>query len=159
MKQTNSQKFMIEKACLITCVVAAAFILFASIAATSYLLGPVSAQISPSVSTPDSSTSPQSSVLPKNLQSADLDSGFTVQDAVGSVENNATTNITQLATIAPIVEQPIIPASLAPASPESSDDSNDDDSGDDDSGDDDGDGGGGGSVAIAGGGEAFASAG
>ncbi|MGH9974463.1 MAG: hypothetical protein ACRD8Z_01310, partial [Nitrososphaeraceae archaeon] len=139
MKQTNSQKYMIEKACLITCVVAAAFILLASIAVTSYLLGPVSAQITPSVSTPDSSTISQSSVLPKNLQSADLEGGFTAQNTAGSVQNNATTNITQLATIAPIVEQPITPASLAPVSAESSGDSNDDDSGDDSNDDDSGD--------------------
>ena len=167
---------LIEKTCLMSCIMVAAFILFACLAITSYILGPVSAQITPSLtstSTPDSLTSPQSSVMPESLPSLDSEIRPVAQDTA-DLQNSTTTNITQLATISSTTtNQPIVPASLAPVSTESNvdsgdyddsgdgssgDDSNDDDNGDDDSGDD-GDGDGGDSVAIAGGGGAFASAG
>lgn len=105
--------------------------------------------------------------------------GFMAQNTTDPVQNTTATNITQLATVLPTVNQPIAPTSFAPVSEESDestsssnndddDDSNSDnngedddgggDSGDDDSGDDDsGDGNGGGRSASAGG--AFASAG
>jgi hypothetical protein len=179
------QRDMIEKTYMMSFVVAVSSVLLASLAVISYIPGPASAQIVPSTSMPDSSANPQSSVLPKSLQPAD--SGIESMPHLASVQNSTTTNITQLATVLPTVpDQPITPSSIVPIS-EDSDDSDDsrndsdennssddgdennsgsnDDSGDDDSGDDDsdnnddGDGDEGGSVAVAGGGGAFAFAG
>jgi hypothetical protein len=173
------QTYKIEKTCLMSFVVAVFSVLLASLAATSYIPGPASAQIVPSTSMPDSSANPQSSVLPKSLQPAD--SGIEFMPHPASVQNSTTTNITQLATVLPTVDQPITPSSIVPISEDSDDsddsrddgdennsgsnddngddDSGDDDSGDDDSGDDDRDGDEGGSVAVAGSGGAFAFAG
>lgn len=179
------QRDMIEKAYVMSFVVAVSSVLLASLAAISYIPGPASAQIVPSTSMPDSSANPQSSVLPKSLQPAD--SGVESMPHPASVQNSTTTNITQLATVLPTVNQPITPSSIVPISEDSddsddsrddgdennsgsNDDSSNDDSGNDDSGDDDsddddsdnnddGDGDEGGSVAVAGGGGAFAFAG
>lgn len=175
-----NHRYMIEKTHLTSFVVAVSSVLLASWAATSYIPGPASAQITPSTLTPDTSTSPPFSVLPKSLQSADTGIEFMPQSTASPVQNSTTTNITQLATIPPTVSQPITPSSL-PIS-ENSDDSNNSGDGDDennsnnndnddddradndgddddDSDDDDGGGNGDGSVAIAGGGGAFAFAG
>jgi hypothetical protein len=97
-------------------------------------------------------------VLPESLPSSDTGIEFVAQNMTDPVQNNTSANITQLETIPSIIDQPITPTSFTPVSKEfdNSDDSGDDDSGDDDSGDD---GDGGGSVAIAGDGGAFTSAG
>lgn len=144
-----------------------------------------SAQITPSAVAPmpsGSSTGPQSSVLPESLPSIDTGIEFVAQNITDPVQNNTATNITQLATIPPVIDQPITPTSFTPVSEESDDSSDsssnddddddnysssndDDDSGDgdssgddssgDDSGDEDGEDGG----AFASAGSAFASAG
>lgn len=145
LNQINFKRHKLEKLCLI-CFVATVSILLAAMAAISNTPSPASAQITPSSS---------------GQQSA----GSLAQDTVGLVQSNSTANITQLATVPPTVDQPIIPASSGPVNTESDDDSDDsgDDSGDDDSGDNDddddsgdNDGDGGGSVAVAGSGGAFA---
>jgi hypothetical protein len=75
------------------------------------------------------------------------------QDLANSIQNSTASNITQLATILPTIDQPITPTSFIPIS-EVTDDS--DDSSSDNADDDNGDGDGGGSSAFAGGGGAFA---
>src|SRR5918996_1724153 len=118
-------------------IAAAASVLLAYMIATSHLPGLASAQMTPSSSPmPDSSTSPQSSVLPESLQSLDSEIRPVAQDIGEPLQNNTTSNITQLATLPSIVNQPIIPASLTPVSAESNDDDSGDDFNDDDSGDD-----------------------
>lgn len=139
--------------------------IFAAIAVTLAFLSapsqvPVSAQITPSL-TPETS---------------DSGIGFMAQDSTDKIQNNTSTNITQLAVL-PAADQPITPAPFTPVSEEtggsddstssdddddsssSSDNDNDNDDGDDDGGDDSDDGDGGGSGAFAGAGGAFASAG
>lgn len=136
------------------------------VAATTVLLSlqassPVAAQILPSINSEPSNTG----------------IAFIGQNSTAPVQNNTSTNITQLATVLPFTNQPIQPASYSPSS--NNDDDNDDsssssssnDNDHDDDGndhnddhhdnDDDGHDGGGGSssVAVAGGGGAFASAG
>jgi hypothetical protein len=148
-------------------IVAATAVLLAFLSVPSMIPGQVSAQISPSGT--------------QGPSNAGTD--FMAQDSADPVQNSTSANITQLATIPPITNQPITPAALVPVS-EVSDDSddssssndddsddssssNDDDSDDssssndddDDSDDDSDDDGDGGSSAFAGGGGAFASAG
>jgi hypothetical protein len=150
------------------CSVAATAILLAAALIPTY---EASAQIIPS--------SPQSSLLPENLFQSS--SGLLSQDATDLAKNSTiTANITQLATVLPIADQPITPPITAvnEASDESdetsssdnddddennssssndnddddtgNDDSDDDDSDDDDSGNDNNDGDGGSSAASGG---------
>jgi hypothetical protein len=166
LKHANIQRKAILTTCIM-CSVAATAILLAATLIPTY---EASAQIIPS--------SPQSSVLPENLQSY---GGLLSQDAADLAQNSTTANITQLATVLPVAE-PITPPITAvnEASDESDETSNsdddddennssssndnddddtgndDDDSDDDDSGDDNNDGDGGTSAASGG---AFAIAG
>jgi hypothetical protein len=97
---------------------AAAAILLASILIPTYQ---ASAQITP--------TSPRSSLLPEDLQSA---AGLLSQDPMDFVQNITTTNITQLATVLPTVNnQPII-SPLTAVNEESDESSNSNDDYDDD---------------------------
>jgi hypothetical protein len=96
--------------------------------------GQVSAQITPALSP----------------ESSDIGVGFMTQEPVNPVQNSSGSNITQLATIPPVVDQPIIPTSLAPVSEvtgesdttstqndeDDSGDSNSDNDNDSDNGDD-----------------------
>lgn len=146
------------KFCVLSLVTTTA-VLLAFLSAPSLTLNQVSAQITPSI-TP----------VP-----ADLRIGYMAQDSADPVQNSTSANITQLATVLPVANQPITPASYTPLVEETEDSdsassedddydsassSSDNDNGDDsdnDNGDDDGDGGG--SFAFAGGGGAFAFAG
>jgi hypothetical protein len=115
-----------RKTILTTCMmgsVAATAILLAAILIPTYQ---ASAQITPS--------STQSSVLPKNLQSA---GGLLSQDLVGSVQNSTTSNITQLATVLPAVAQPITPLTAAPVTEETSDSNDENNASSNDNDDDD----------------------
>jgi hypothetical protein len=142
LKQVNIKRYLTQKTSTMSFVVGT-LVLLATISVLSHLPDQALAQITPSALTSDSSTSPQSSVLPQNLPSSDSEIGFMAQDSANSIQNSTAGNITQLATILPIIDQPITPASFIPISEvtddsdDSSSDNADDDSGDDDSGDDD----------------------
>jgi hypothetical protein len=143
LKKVNIKRYLTLKTSVMSFVVGT-LVLLATISVLSHLPDQALAQITPSALTSDSSTSPQSSVVPQNLPSSDSEIGFMAQDSANSIQNNTAGNITQLATILPTIDQPITPASFIPISEvtddsdDSSSDNVDDDGGDDDGGDDDG---------------------
>ena len=164
LREAIIQNEMPLKFCVLSLVTATAMLLtFLSV--PSLELNQLSAQITPSF-TPEP---------------ADFRIGFMAQDLADPVQNSTSANITQLAAVLPVVNQPITPASYTPVIEETEDpdsasskdddedsassdndngDDSDNDNGDDsdnDNGDDDGDGGG--AFASAGGGGAFAFAG
>ena len=163
LKQVIVQDKETVKVCMMGFVAITA-VLLAFLSIPSQVPGHVSAQITPS----------------STLESSGPGIGFMTQDSAATLQNSTSANITQLATIPPIVSQPITPASFTPVSEEpvddesddssssndddesdssssSSNDDDDDSEGNGDGGDDGGDGGG--SSASAGGGGAFESAG
>jgi hypothetical protein len=116
---SNVKRKAIQTTC-ITGSVATTAILLTAILVPTYQ---ASAQITAS--------SPQSSLLPKNLQSAG--GGLLPHDPVNLVQNSTTTNITQLARVLPTVDQPITPPLIAvDEEPDEGSDSNDDDTDDQD---------------------------
>ena len=182
LKQTNVRGQLILDAIMIGSVTTIA-VLLALLSVPLEEPNQASAQITPSASTPDLSTSPPSSVLPKSLPSSESGIGLTTQTVADLSQNKTTSNITQLATLPLAVSPSITPVTSAPISKDSDDadnsgsnndddddngddgssssnddhdDNGDDSSDDDDSGDDDGNGGGSNAVASAGGAFAFA---
>ena len=81
-------------------------------------------------------------ITPSNFQSSDTGAGPMGQAPADPVQNSTASNITQLATVPPTVNQPIIPASLTPVVEESdeSDSGSSNDDEDDNDGNDGGDG-------------------
>ena len=97
------------------------------IAATAILLAAMS------VFAPDQASA---QITPSNFQSSDSRTGLMGQDPADPIQNNTASNITQLATVPPTVNQPIRPASLTPVVEESDESSSSSDGNDD--GNDDG---------------------
>jgi type IV secretory pathway VirB10-like protein len=132
LREAIIQNEMPLKFCVLSLVTATAMLLtFLSV--PSLALNQLSAQITPSF----------------NPEPADFRIGFMAQDSADPVQNGTSANITQLATVLPVANQPITPASYTPvieetensdsASSKDDDDNSASSSSDNDDGDDNGD--------------------